>query len=105
MFASAVNQRQQAFGGNEQIQNIALGTMAASFVSRLQPPNPYGQAGAFLTPPGLDLSPLVERGDAVLLAWAPDYALVKPLNKFSPRRSHRDTLLRVAAPVKMTHDQ
>ena len=46
---------------------------------------------------GFDLTPLVQRGDAVLLAWAPNYSPVKPLNQFSPRRSRRNTLLRVAA--------
>ena len=42
----------------------------------------------------------VERGDAVLLAWAADYSLVNPMNRFSARRSRHDTLLRVAAEVK-----
>ena len=72
--------------------------MAASFISLMGGwPNQYA---TFRVPPGLDLTPLAERGDAVLLAWVPDYSVVPPLNRFSPRRTHRDTLLRVAVPTK-----
>jgi len=31
---------------------------------------------------GVDLSDLVRRGDAVLLAWAPGYGVAKPINQF-----------------------
>jgi hypothetical protein len=54
----------------------------------------------FIAPPGLDLSPLLARGNAVLLAWAPDYSPVKPMRQFTPRRSHQNTLWRVAVPVQ-----
>ena len=40
---------------------------------------------SFIAPPGLDLSAVVEHGNAVLLAWAADYSPVKPLRQFSPR--------------------
>jgi len=45
------------------------------------------------------LSSVVEHGNAVLFAWAGDYSPVKPINQFSPRRIHRDTLWRFAVPV------
>jgi hypothetical protein len=48
----------------------------------------------------MDLTTLAERGDAVLLAWAPDFSMVKSMNRFTPRRSRHDTLLRVAAEIK-----
>ncbi len=98
-FAGAVNQRRQAFGDNRaQISDIPRSVMAASFVSRLTPPQQqYMHPGQFITPPGLDLSPLAERGDAILLAWVPGHAPVQPINKFSPRRTQRDTLFRVVA--------
>ena len=48
----------------------------------------------------MDLSPLLDQGDAVLLAWAADYSPVKPLNRFSAHRGRSDTLLRVAAEIK-----
>ncbi len=95
-FLNAVNQRQHAFGGNEpQIFDIPHSTMAASFVSQLSPAQQYGYQ-QFIAPTGMDLTPLTERGFAIVLAWLEDYAPVKPMHKFDPRRSHKDTLLRVA---------
>jgi len=104
-FQQAVNQRQQAFGGNApQIYDIPHSTMAASFISQIHDPQvqqqPYNNNPNFLAPQGMDLSPLIERGEAVLLAWAADYALVKSMNRFSARRSRHDTLLRVAVEIK-----
>jgi hypothetical protein len=54
---------------------------------------------SFLSPPGLDLSAVVERGTAILFAWEEDYSPTKPIYQFSPRRTHRNTLWRV--PVQM----
>jgi hypothetical protein len=101
-FEQAVNQRQSAFGNERaaQIQDVPNGTMAISFISQFHQTTQHGYYQRFITPPGLDLAPLVERGDAVLLAWAENYAPAKGLNRFSPRRSDRDTLLRVAVPIK-----
>jgi hypothetical protein len=98
-FASAVNSRQQAFGHNDrwQINDVPSAAMAASFVTMLNTPNDYNN---FNVQPGFDLSSLVARGDAVLLAWAPKYSFTKPLNQFSARRGSRDTLIRVSVGVK-----
>jgi hypothetical protein len=99
-FANAVNRRQQAFGDNTpQIFDIAQSTMAASFATQVRPGQHYGY-NQFVAPAGMDLSPLVDRGYAVLLAWVEDYSATKAINKFSPRRSHKDTLLRVATTIK-----
>lgn len=100
---SAVQQRQQQFGGEEsgRINDAFVGAMTASFISLQgdrnpeQPGNYYPYQGNFVTSPGFDLSPQIQRGDAVLLAWLPDQTLVAPLNKFTPRHSKKDTLLRV----------
>jgi hypothetical protein len=103
-FNMAVAQRQNAFRYSEQFQitDVARGAMAASFISQIQgrqqQNNYYGNNNA-MTPPRFELSPLLKRGDAVLLAWAPDYTMTKPLNQFSARRTHRDTLLRVATTI------
>ena len=43
---------------------------------------------------------MVSRGNAVFMAWAENYAPVKPIHKFSPRRSHKDTLLRLTIPAE-----
>jgi hypothetical protein len=97
-FFSAVNSRQQAFGSNErsQIADPINATMAASFITVLNTPNNYNN---FSVPPGFDLSSLVQRGDAVVLAWAPGFSFNKPLNQFPARRGSRDTLIRIAVPV------
>jgi len=99
-FQRAVQQRQYAFGESKggQISNLSNATMAASFVTRLS-----GEAqgyGGFVVPPGLDLSRVVQHGNAVLLAWVPDYTPVKPLNQFKPKRSFHHTLWRVPVQVK-----
>ncbi len=99
-FPGAVGARGQAFGSSEsgRIDDLPNTTVAASFISRMgrqTGPQDYMNANNFLEPPGLDLSAVVERGGAVLLAWAGDYAPVKPLYQVTPRRSRRDTLFRV----------
>jgi hypothetical protein len=105
-FSKAVSDRRQAFGGNTvQISDIPHSTMAASFISQMEPQNQPPNNANFIAPQGMDLSPLLERGQAVLLAWAPDYAPAKPLNRFSARRTHRDTLLRVATFLKTANEQ
>lgn len=99
-FTTAVNQRQKAFGDNTvQIFDMAHGAMAASFVPYLRPGQQYGH-NQFVAPAGMDLTPLVDRGYAVLLAWVEDYSATKAINKFNPRRTHKDTLLRVATIIK-----
>jgi len=98
-FEDAVQQRHQAFstGQGGFINDAARAAMATSLIGAAQPQQGYNR---FVAPAGLDLVPLLERGDAVLLAWAPNWTPVKPMNRFSPRRSHRDTLLRVAVPLE-----
>jgi hypothetical protein len=70
--------------------------MAACFVSQLS-----GDQGnfSFISPPGLDLSAVAGRGNAILLAWSADYSPIVSINKFSPRRSHKDTLWRMSIPI------
>jgi hypothetical protein len=95
-----VQGRQQTFGGGEsgRLDDLANGTMAASFLSRLG--DSQNSMQSFISPPGLDLSAVVEHGNAVLLAWAGDYSPVKTLRQFTPRRSQKNTLWRVATPVQ-----
>ena len=66
--------------------------VAVSFVSRMD-------GERFVTPPGMDLSPLLERGNAVFLAWEADFSPVKPMNQFATRRSRKDTLWRMSVPI------
>jgi hypothetical protein len=99
IFQSAVQQRQRAFGGGESgfIDDLPQSAMIASFGATLEPQQTY--AGRFITPGTLDLTRLLERGDAVLLAWAPNWAPVKPMNHFAAKRGRHDTLVRVSAEV------
>ena len=99
-FQGAVQAQQRVFGGggSERIDDLANGSMAASFLSLLS--GPQDSMHHFISPPGLDLSAVVEHGNAVLLAWAGGYSPVKPLRQFTPRRSQKNTLWRIAVPIQ-----
>lgn len=97
-FIQAIDSRQRAFGNNAhaQIYDITNAAMASSFVSQLNTAgNPYNN---YASPPGYDLNLLAQSGDAILLAWASGYSINKPLPAFNPRRTQRDTLLRLTIP-------
>jgi hypothetical protein len=98
-FLNAVNSRQRAFGDTSRgtINDITNAAVAASFVSHLTAPNNYD---TFNAESHFELTGLVERGDAVLLAWASNHSLIKPLNQFPARRGSRDTLLRLVVQMK-----
>ena len=100
-FSGAVQQRQHALGDSsqERIGNVPLSATAASFISQLDVSRRQ-QPRSFLTPAGYDLSELIERGDAVVLAWDAGHSLTAPINRFNPPRTQRNTLLRLAVPVK-----
>jgi hypothetical protein len=94
-FQQVVTSRQRALGSSEsgQISNLPDASVAASFLSQLYH-GPY--ENNFISPPGLDLSAVVEHGQAVVFAWAEEYAPVKPMYQFTPRRSKKYTLWRMA---------
>ena len=101
---TAAQQRQQQFGSGEagRLTDTFTATTAASFLAvatvNTDPNQPWNQNqywSRFVTPPGFDLSPLMQRGDAVLLAWVPGETLVPTLNQFTPRHARKDTVLRV----------
>ena len=103
-FQGAVQMRQQAFGasGSGRLSDPPNTCMAASFLGELArdgQPQPGMMNSEFIAPPGLDLVSVVEHGQAVLLAWSVEYSPAKPMNLFTPRRLHKDTLWRVAVNV------
>ncbi|HZO86413.1 MAG TPA: hypothetical protein VFC26_14435, partial [Verrucomicrobiae bacterium] len=101
VFMTAANQRQQAFGQNRPyIHDLPRSVMAASLVAHLGGRSDSSGYGQFVTPPGLDLSALAARGNAIFMAWVENYAPVKPIHKFSPRRSDKDTLIRLTIPTE-----
>jgi hypothetical protein len=99
-FESTVQARRNPLGDNRrgQLENPSLVSTVASFCAHLKPQPGQRQ---FVAPMGLDLTPMVERGDAVLLAWDANHSLVKPLNQFKPVRTQRNTLLRMTLPVSV----
>ncbi len=114
-FNTAVQQRQQQFGAREggHLDDAFGGTTAASFLASAnttpadpnQPWNQNNYWSRFVTPPGFDLTSLMQRGEAILLAWLPGETLVPALNQFTPRYSRKDTILRVAVPMQKPEAQ
>jgi hypothetical protein len=100
-FKEAIDARRSSFGDNQrgQLENPALHASVASFYSYLQP---HPQQRNFVAPPGLDLTPLVQRADAVLLAFDPNHTFTNPINGFKPPRSQRNTLLRLVITSETT---
>jgi hypothetical protein len=92
-FSGVASARQQVFSGNERsrIDDWTNSVLAASFLQR--------SAGSgyetFDGPRGFDLGPALDSGQAVLIAWAPGYSPIQPLNRFSSARVRRNTVFRV----------
>jgi hypothetical protein len=107
-FGMAANARQQVFSGNElgRIDDWTNTVLAASFIERsgrwanTVDGRRISNYETFSTLRGFDLSHCINAEQAVFIAWAPGYSLIKPLNRFSARRSHRDTVLRVVAQIE-----
>jgi hypothetical protein len=102
-FQAAVAARRQTFAslGSTAPAHIDDVPGAAIAISFLAPLNRAPENNArFVSPPGLDLSTLVDRGSGIFFAWADDYSPAKPINQFSPRRFHQGTMWRVAASVQ-----
>jgi hypothetical protein len=96
-FQGAATSRQRALGYSEsgQIDDKANASMAVSFLEELS----SQEAGNFISPPGLDMSQALTSSQAVLLAWEPDFSPAKPMYRFTPKRSHKDTLWRMVVPL------
>ena len=100
-FINAIQARRQALGQDVRLAKTCENAIAVSLVSRPEDFVPNNQF--FLAPRGMDVSPLLDRGDAVLFAWAADHSVTSPIHRFTPRRTHRDTLLRLAIPVTVNN--
>ena len=98
-FAEAVQQRRSNFGNNAvAISDIYDGAIAASFLADMNVPE--GGWSSFEVFRGLDLSRYADADHAILLAWDPGNSPAPPLNRFTAKRTHRDTLLRLVVTVK-----
>jgi len=104
-FQQAANSRQHAFGdtASAQITDLPDSSMAVSFLSQMnQEENNNNYGTGFVSTPGLDMTTSLEHGSAVVLAWCEDYSPITPINKFTPLRSHKDTLWRVTVPLNVS---
>jgi hypothetical protein len=104
-FSAAAAAHRQAFGHDQQarLQLGATNIVAISFLNQL---GLYqGQQRTFVYPPGLELSPLLARGDAVLLAWAPAQSpAAESMLRFQPPRRSQNALYRLAIPAPSRRD-
>jgi len=99
-FVNAAAARRNSFGNNNAgITDLAASSMAASFLSQANESANNWQT--FSSPGDLDLSRYAAPGYGILLAWDADHSLTAALNRFSARRSHRNTLLRLVVPLTL----
>lgn len=99
-FQRAVELRRNPMGttAGGQLENPALTATVVSFLSYL---DQYGQGNRqFVSPGGLDMTASVERGDAVILGYAPNFSFTDKINAFTPPRFKRDTFVRLTVPVR-----
>jgi hypothetical protein len=98
-FASVVDQRRQTLGRDHfrRLTDPARHGMAASFPAHLLPRHQHDRG--FLAAPGFDLSPVMERGDAIFMAFDANQAPIEAIRKFNTPRGRKDTLFRLATPV------
>jgi len=98
-FSRAVDLRRNPLGDTAggRLEDRPLTATAASFL-RMIPDGDY--RSSFMAPPGLDLSDVANRGDAVIFAWDQGASHSEALNQFTPPRLQRDTLLRFSLAVR-----
>jgi hypothetical protein len=98
-FRNAVEALNRSFGNNvNYIADPESAAMAASFLSYLNGGNARNWNN-FSGPSTLDLSRFADNRYAILLAWEGDFS-PSNLNRFTAKRTHRNTLLRLVVPVK-----
>ncbi len=95
-----VNQRRSAFGGEGSgIMDRNLdGVLLASFVQR-HARGRTDSGESFFSPAGFDANHLVERGEAMVFAWAPQQSVAPAIQRFAPTRMRRDAVVRAVLPV------
>jgi hypothetical protein len=99
--AHALQTRHSAFGADPNQWQPASGGMltAVSFLGETAEMGGARQR-LFVSPAGMDLSPVVARGDAVVLAWVRDYAPVPTLRQFRTVRNQESSFFRIVLPAE-----
>ncbi len=99
-FQSAISGRRQAFGNTQsgRLDLSADNVIAASFIS--EGGNVQGVQRSFIYPYGSDVSSLLARGDAVLVAWDPGHSPAgSTVRRFTPPITKENTLFRLHLPA------
>lgn len=95
-YLDMVRQRSSSWRGNKaQAPDLASSAMAAAFIRYANRKDQDWEHEKFEDE---DLVPLVEQGYGVLLAWVDNHTFLEPMNDFTPGKSSRNTLLRIALP-------
>jgi hypothetical protein len=99
-FAQHAQMRQRAFGSSVEqwVDLTPENLLAVSFLGYAQTRN-SGNQRQFISPAGAEVTPLLGRDRALVLAWVEDFAPVTSLRQFSAVRNSRNTLLRLAVPL------
>lgn len=97
-YSNALKSLQQHLGDTLRIDGVERHSMVFTFISlweeyRSARHNHGGRD--ILFPNGMELSPVAERGDVVVLAYCPDLSLLPWLNEFPAVRKNRGTLIRL----------
>ena len=100
-FQRAVELRRNPMGATAggQLENPALVAAVVSFLSYLDQQHGHGNR-QFVSPDGLDMTSSVERGDAVIFAFVPNFSFTQKINAFSPPRFKQDTVVRLSVPLR-----
>ena len=98
-FVAAVQRRRNTFGDNPEglFPSLSAASMGASFLGLMR--NGDDVYRNFIPDNTLDLTRFADSGHAILLALVRNYGVAPPLNRFSPRRSERNTVLRLVIPI------
>ncbi|MGE3308478.1 MAG: hypothetical protein AB7O66_00800 [Limisphaerales bacterium] len=94
---NVVQQRRFAFGGERsgQIERNLDGVILASFVDRFRGSR-QDRGESFASHASFGVDHLVRRGEAIVFAWAPGQSVAAPIHRFTPTRSQRDSVVRIA---------
>lgn len=104
-YSKALKSQQRHLGDTFRIDGSARHSMVFAFISHWEDPAFRHNRGGrgFLFPNGMELSPVEERGEVVVLAYCPDLAMIPWLNEFSAIRKNRGTLLRLVLSPNTTN--
>jgi hypothetical protein len=97
MFTQALQSRSRALGHTFRLEDTFGASSTATFVDALYKNGINGQN--FNHQRNIDLTPYLENGYAVLMAWSESDMGIPKLNQFETNRETRRTLLRILIPV------